>query len=60
VRPLSFTRIIVETLTAPSVSSIFLCIAAVGYIILIVSRNATLSYIAVYLAAAYVPARSPQ
>jgi hypothetical protein len=37
-----------------------LCIAAVGYIILIVSRNATLSYIAVYLAAAYVPARSPQ
>ncbi|EIN03820.1 MFS general substrate transporter [Punctularia strigosozonata HHB-11173 SS5] len=31
---------------------VFLCVGAVGYIILIVSRNATLSYIAVYLAAA--------
>jgi hypothetical protein len=36
-------------------SSVFFFIAMAGYIILIASRNATLSYIAVYLAAAYVP-----
>ncbi|EGO22462.1 hypothetical protein SERLADRAFT_416918 [Serpula lacrymans var. lacrymans S7.9] len=29
----------------------FLCLAAAGYIILLVSRNATLSYVAVYMAA---------
>lgn len=41
----------VQNLTGCTRVSIFSCIGMAGYIILIASRNATLSYIGVYLAA---------